>query len=80
VNRVPNGSDWVAGGIKERVVFEPEPSRPDDEGLLSVRFQEQAPVLLNQDALHDRVRSVSSGVPRAGRKVRLPPVGRYTLS
>src|SRR5512132_26546 len=36
----------------------------DDECSLSVGFQEQAPVLLNQDALHDRARNVSSGVPR----------------
>jgi len=64
MNRLPHAGDWIASRIKERVVLGAEPFLPDDERSLSVGFQEQAPVLLNQDALHDRRWSVSLGIPR----------------
>ena len=64
MDRLAHAGNWVASRIKERVVLEAEAALPDDERSLSVGFQEQAPVLLNQDALHDRARSVSSSIPR----------------
>jgi hypothetical protein len=64
MNRLPNAGDRVTGRIKERVVLEAESSVPDDEGSPSICLHEQAPVLLNQDALHNPATNVSPGVPR----------------